>query len=257
MSGAWAALREAMATARAVRRGAAGPDGLAEAVKDLRARDDLPPAGPALVDLVALASAGPLAVAQLGQTLDGRIATVTGQSHYVNGPAALDHLHRLRALADAVMVGAGTAVDDDPALTTRRVEGPDPVRVLIDPQGRVPGDRKLFRNGAAPTLVVGPPRPGAESLPVPAGALPGAILAALAARGLEVVLIEGGARTVSAFLQAGAVHRLHLAVAPTVLGSGRPGIVLPEVATMAGARRFTARRYDLGEDTLFDLAAAG
>ncbi|MEQ8815192.1 MAG: RibD family protein [Thalassobaculum sp.] len=257
MSDAWAAIREAMATARAVRHGAESRAALDAALAGLRDRDDLPPAGPALLDLVERAAAGPVVVAQLGQTLDGRIATATGHSHYVNGPEALDHLHRLRALVDAVAVGAGTAVDDDPSLTTRRVAGPNPVRVLLDPNGRVPGDRRLFRDGAAPTLTVGPARAGAGSLELPGGdSSPAAILAALAARRLDVVLVEGGAGTVSRFLEAGRIDRLHLLVAPTLLGSGRPGIVLPEAATMDGARRFEARRYALGEDTLFDLTPA-
>ncbi|GHD51480.1 hypothetical protein GCM10017083_25980 [Thalassobaculum fulvum] len=257
MSDAWPAVRDAMATARRVRRGDVSADDLAALLAGLRGRADLPPAGPALLDLVARAGAGPTAVAQLGQTLDGRIATVTGHSRYVNGPEALDHLHRLRALADAVVIGAGTAVDDDPSLTTRRVDGPNPVRVLIDPSGRVPAGRKLLTDGLAPTLVCGPARDGTETLDLPAGgASPRAILLALAARGLEVVLVEGGAATVSRFLGDGCIDRLHLLVAPTLLGSGRPGIVLPEVATMAGALRFDARRYPLGDDTLFDLTAS-
>jgi len=251
VSDGWSALRAAMATAGAVRRGAAAGSELALSLDALRGRDDLPPAGGALIALIARAGAGPLAIGQLGQTLDGRIATVSGQSHYVNGPEALDHLHRLRALVDAVVIGAGTAVADDPSLTTRRVEGPNPVRVVLDLNARVPDDRKLFQDGLAPTLVVGPARTGAE--PLASASDPAAILAALAVRGLEVVLVEGGAATLSGFLAAGVLDRLHLLVAPTLLGSGRPGIVLPEAATMAQALRFAAERHPLGEDTLVDL----
>src|SRR5262245_15144180 len=79
-----------------------------------------------------------MAVGQLGQSLDGRIATPSGHSHYINGPAGLAHLHRLRALVDAVVIGVGTALADDPQLTVRRVSGPQPVRVVIDPNGRLP-----------------------------------------------------------------------------------------------------------------------
>ncbi|MEL6128139.1 MAG: RibD family protein, partial [Pseudomonadota bacterium] len=83
-------------------------------------------------------SGEPVVVAQLGQTLDGRIATVTGASKYINGHSALDHLHRLRAHVDAVVVGVGTAIADDPQLTVRRVDGQSPARVVIDPRGRMP-----------------------------------------------------------------------------------------------------------------------
>ncbi len=74
-------------------------------------------------------------VGQIGQSLDGRIATESGHSKYINGPAGLAHLHRLRALVDAVVVGVGTAIADDPQLTVRRVAGPQPARVVIDPEG--------------------------------------------------------------------------------------------------------------------------
>src|SRR5215470_8306249 len=77
-----------------------------------------------------------LVVGQIGQSLDGRAATATGHSHYINGTEGLDHLHRLRALMDAVVVGVGTAVADDPLLTVRRVAGPHPARVVIDPTAR-------------------------------------------------------------------------------------------------------------------------
>ena len=69
-------------------------------------------------------------VGQIGQSLDGRVATETGHSHYINGPAGLAHLHRLRALVDAVVIGVGTALADDPQLTVRRVAGPQPARVV-------------------------------------------------------------------------------------------------------------------------------
>src|SRR3546814_8051417 len=98
---------------------------------------------------------------------------------------------------------------------------------------------------------LGPGRPWAE--PLSASQQPRSILAALAAQGLEIVLIEGGARTLSSFLGAGTLARLHLLVAPKLLGSGRPGIVLPEAGSMDAARGYVARRYDLGDDTLFDL----
>jgi diaminohydroxyphosphoribosylaminopyrimidine deaminase / 5-amino-6-(5-phosphoribosylamino)uracil reductase len=88
----------------------------------------------------------PFIVAQLGQSLDGRIATISGDSRWINGPAALDHLHRLRSHVDAVVVGIGTIIADDPQLTVRCVSGPQPVGIIIDP--RPPsGFRSLPRNG--------------------------------------------------------------------------------------------------------------
>ena len=78
-----------------------------------------------------------MVVGQIGQSLDGRIATETGHSKYINGPAGLAHLHRLRSLVDGVVIGVGTAIADDPQLTVRRVSGPQPARIIIDPKGRL------------------------------------------------------------------------------------------------------------------------
>ncbi len=127
-----------------------------------------------------------MVIGQLGQSLDGRVATPTGHSHYINGPAGLNHLHRLRALVDAVVVGIGTAVADDPQLTVRRVSGPQPVRVVIDPKGRLPGSARLLTNDGVRRIIltasgVRPSLPqGVEivELPAPGGQIaPSAILA--------------------------------------------------------------------------------
>ncbi len=95
-----------------------------------------------------------LVIGQLGQSLDGRIATEAGASHFVTGPEDVERLHRLRALVDAVVVGASTVASDDPQLTVRRVEGDNPVRVVLDPDGRLEPGRRVFTDGAARTLVV-------------------------------------------------------------------------------------------------------
>ncbi|WP_162900051.1 RibD family protein [Halomonas sp. JS92-SW72] len=220
-----------------------------------------------LLDCLAPLAARPgrLAIAQLGQSLDGRIATESGHSHYVNGPQSLVHLHRLRALVDAVVVGAGTASEDDPLLTVRHVTGPHPVRVILDPRGRVTPDRRLLRDPVAPTLHLhgegappqGPSGAHVERLALPlveGGFAPRAVLDILAERGLARVLIEGGGITVSRFLEAGVLHRLHLLVAPLLIGSGRPGLVMTPIATLHEARRPTSRTFRCGDDTLFDLA---
>ncbi|MBZ9560271.1 MULTISPECIES: RibD family protein [unclassified Modicisalibacter] len=225
------------------------------------------PAGAcALLDslLPLVARCGGLAIAQLGQSLDGRIATESGASHYINGLASRVHLHRLRALVDAVLVGAGTVAADDPQLTVRHVEGANPWRVVCDPRGRLDVRRDVFQTAAAPTLhLVGrgaPPLVGAgahvERLELPAGPRgiePRAVLDALAERGLTRVLVEGGGVTVSRFVEADVLHRLHLLVAPLLIGSGRPGLALTPIDTLDAARRPPARTFPCGDDTLFDL----
>lgn len=183
-------------------------------------------------------------VGQLGQSLDGRIATPTGASKYINGSGALRHLHRLRAAVDAVVIGVGTAVADDPQLTTRLVDGPSPVRVVIDPQGRLPQGARMLHDGAGTVLRV--TTPGAPDVPGTGridldctdGTIPpAAIVAALACRGLARLLIEGGACTLARFVDAGQLDELHLMVAPIVLGSGMTGLNLAPIDGLDQALR--------------------
>jgi diaminohydroxyphosphoribosylaminopyrimidine deaminase / 5-amino-6-(5-phosphoribosylamino)uracil reductase len=213
--------------------------------------------------LIARIAAGPLTIAQVGQSLDGRIATESGHSHYINGVGGLDHLHRLRALADAVVVGATTVILDDPQLTTRRVAGPTPVRVIIDPNGRVPAGRRAFDN-AATTLSLramhaafeeadGAGGPIVVPIETEHGALPPRrILRALHERELLTVLIEGGGTTISAFLRAAQVHRLHVVVAPMLIGPGRTAFHWPPIERLDAAFRFSMTAHSLGSDVLFD-----
>ncbi len=176
----------------------------------------------------------PFVVAQLGQSLDGRIATLSGESRWINRDAALDHVHRLRAEVDAVVVGVGTVVADDPQLNVRRCEGRHPARVVIDPQGRMPHAAKCLRDDGARRLIISndevlPPSPGVEVIGLGGNGCPIAphdIVAALFERGFKRLLIEGGAWTISAFIDAGAVDRLHVLVAPMILGSGKTGLDL-------------------------------
>jgi diaminohydroxyphosphoribosylaminopyrimidine deaminase/5-amino-6-(5-phosphoribosylamino)uracil reductase len=200
-------------------------------------------------------------VGQIGQSLDGRVATNSGHSHYINGPAGLAHLHRLRALVDAVVVGVGTALADDPQLTVRRVSGPHPARVVIDSGGRLPAGARMFASDGVRRLVMTTldtrPQLPAEieivHLPSTQGRIaPQAILAALSERGLRRVLIEGGAETVSRFLAAGCLDRLHVVVSPVIIGSGRPSFILPPVEHVQEALRAPMHIHRLDDEVLFD-----
>jgi riboflavin biosynthesis pyrimidine reductase len=144
------------------------------------------------------------------------------------------------------------------------VSGPNPVRVVLDPQLRLPISHGVFSDGQAPTLRIrarGVPLPagrvsaGVEDLEVdaPAGRLDlDALLAELRSRGLRNILVEGGGVTVSAFLAAGLLDRLHIVVAPFVLGEGRPGVRVPSPAHLKDCLRPPPRVYALGGDVLFD-----
>jgi riboflavin-specific deaminase-like protein len=200
-------------------------------------------------------------VGQCGQSIDARIATPTGHSHYINGESGLTHLHRLRALVDAVVIGVGTAIADDPQLTVRRVAGPSPARVIIDPNGRLPASARVLNDDGVRRLVITAATSarklpaGVEMVPIAIehGRLaPAAIVAALAARGLRRFLIEGGADTVSRFLAARCLDRLHILIAPIILGAGQSSLTLPPIARVEEAVRAPMRAHVLGSDVLLD-----
>jgi diaminohydroxyphosphoribosylaminopyrimidine deaminase / 5-amino-6-(5-phosphoribosylamino)uracil reductase len=199
-------------------------------------------------------------VGQIGQSLDGRIATVSGDSHYINRPAGLAHLHRLRAVVDAVVVGIGTALADDPQLTVRRVDGPHPARVVLDPRGRLKPTARLLNCDGTRRLVVTAqgtlcPLLGVEVLTIPATnghIAPVDILAGLAELGFRRILIEGGSNTISRFLAAGCLDRLHVVVAPILLGAGRPSIVLDSIERVEQALRPPIHVHLLDGEVLFD-----
>ncbi len=213
---------------------------------------------------IAGSPARPFIIGQLGQSLDGYIATKSGASHYVTGPESLVHLHRLRALVDAVIVGWRTVAADDPQLTVRHVAGKNPLRVVVDLEGRLPATHKIFTGPQPGAIRITGPRtadlPGVKSLRLTLDeprASPHAIVDALVKEGCVKILIEGGGALVTSFVTAGALDRLHLGIAPLLIGDGRRGLSLAGVETLADAPRPPSRAHPMGNDVLFDLDLSG
>ena len=231
----------------------------------------IPPSDPRhpLIELyLPIASATPrrpITVGHLGQSLDGFIATHSGESQFVTGEENILHLHRMRALCDAVIVGAGTVAADDPQLTTRKVAGPNPLRVVLDPARRLGDAFKVFTDDSADTLYVsteGAMQPGETHVSrapiVTVAEAPGsamdmrAVLQLLRARGCHRIFVEGGGVTVSTFLQADLLDRLQMAIAPLIIGNGRPAIRLPARSQLSECRRPRYRVFRMGGDVFFD-----
>ncbi len=199
-------------------------------------------------------------------TLDGRIATRRGESRWITGEAARREVHRLRDVADAVLVGAGTVLADDPALTVRGVRGGrDPVRVVLDGRLRISAEAKVFSDGRA-IVCTGARAPaarvraieetGAEVIRFPGTRVRArALLRALGKRNILSVLVEGGAETHASFIEAGLCDRLLLFVAPRAFGGAAPAWLGGDgAARIAAAARF---RFDapprrLGDDLLVE-----
>jgi diaminohydroxyphosphoribosylaminopyrimidine deaminase/5-amino-6-(5-phosphoribosylamino)uracil reductase len=175
----------------------------------------------------------PFVVWKVAATLDGRVAAADGTSRWITGPEARAEVHRLRAAADAVVVGSGTALADDPQLTVRDTDGTptdrQPLRVVVDRRGRVPETARVF-DGAAPTYVS-------------RASTPAELLAELHARDVRRVLLEGGPTLAAAFLRDGLVDEVLVHLAPTFLGSGSPLVGDLGISTIAGA--LSLRMIDL------------
>lgn len=202
----------------------------------------------------------PLIVGHLGQSLDGFIATPSGDACFVTGPQNILHLHRLRALCDAVIVGARTVENDNPRLTTRLVSGDNPLRVVIDPNRRLADSHHVFSDGDATTVRVtgrvnGHAHKSDTDLQV--GYVDShldlhELVRALRARGCARIFVEGGGVTVSSFLEAGLLDRLHIAIAPLLIGEGRPAIRMAPRRLLKDCMKVRPRIFRTGEDVLFD-----
>ena len=182
----------------------------------------------------------PFVTLKMAQTLDGRIATLSGQSQWISGPETLKMAHQLRAESDGVLVGAGTVRHDDPSLTVRLVRGSHPYRIVLTGSGRLPKGSKLFQNNEDARTVVASTAEGIAKLSRRQGfggltfwALKSDragrpqlldLLAKADAFGLRSLLVEGGAEVATTFLKAGLVDRLVLVVAPMLIGHGRDTI---------------------------------
>lgn len=213
------------------------------------------------------ATSGRLVVGHLAQSLDGRIATVSGRSQFITAHENLIHAHRLRALCDVLLVGRRTIFEDDPRLTTRLVPGPSPVRAVVDPERSLSTDRRVFQDDGAATLLFCTPSAArgdthhgrAEIVtvePLEGQLSVAAILDELRRRGLQRVYVEGGGVTVSRFVEAGVLTRLQVTVAPILFGSGRSTLVLPEIQDLSQALPLECRHFRMGRDVLFDCVFA-
>jgi 3,4-dihydroxy 2-butanone 4-phosphate synthase/GTP cyclohydrolase II len=212
----------------------------------------------------------PFVTLAYAQSLDGSITTARGERYSLSGPHALALTHALRARHDAILVGVGTVLTDDPELSVRLVDGPNPQPIIVDSQARTPADARLFaRPEAAVWIAATAPAPEARAaqgariarLEAQGGrvfacaALPNGwvdlreLLACLGREGVRHVMVEGGARIITSFLEGRLVDYALVTIAPQILG----GLAAVEPAARAGTRwsgvrlRFSVSAR-LGED---------
>ena len=223
-----------------------------------------PPDVGSLLGEVRAGEARPYVALKYAQTLDGRIATSTGDARWISGEQERRTSHALRAACDAVLVGVGTVLADDPQLTVRMVPGNSPIRVVLDSGLRTPDDARVLSDDAASTIVTTSAssaerrtelrRQGVSVLVVPAGSHGvdlGAALDALLGDGIRSVLVEGGARVITSFLSLGLADRLVVGIAPRVLGSGTEAVRDLGITEVASSIRIEHRAvHVVGDDVL-------
>jgi riboflavin-specific deaminase-like protein len=215
----------------------------------------------------AMRSARPYVALKYAQTLDGRIATSTGDSKWISCEEERALSHALRGACDAVLVGVGTVVTDDPQLTVRLVRGTSPLRVVLDSTLRLPSAARILGDDAA-TLVLTTERSsrvtrralaargvGVRVVPEgPQGVDLPAALGVLREAGVRSLLVEGGAEVITSFLTARVVDRLVVAIAPTIVGAGTEAVGDLRIARVADGLRLTRRSvHSVGDD--LDVAA--
>ena len=206
----------------------------------------------------------PYVVLKYAQTVDGRIATRRGDAKWISGEAERRISHGLRAACDAVLVGVGTAIVDDPQLTVRMVPGPSPLRVVLDSNLRLPLTARVFDNEAATVVITTAPSSeerraalSARAIGVhvvdagPRGVDLASALRTLRELGVASVLVEGGGRVITSFLAEKLVDRVVLGIAPTIMGAGIDAVGDLGIGSVAESVRLTNRSvHQAGDDLL-------
>jgi riboflavin-specific deaminase-like protein len=212
----------------------------------------------------------PLVTVKYAQSLDGRIATVTGDSQWISGSEARQFAHKLRSEHDAIMVGIGTVLADDPQLSVRLVRGRDPLRIVVDSRLRIPLTARVLADRAATNTVVVTSEAAETSREKEIASLGGEVLRlpslpdrfgidieqlldALGRRGIASVLVEGGKGIITSLLSARAVDRLIVVVAPRIIGQGIEAIGDLGITELNDALVFlSVETRKLGPDIVFD-----
>ena len=196
-------------------------------------------------------------IGQIGQSLDGKIALLNGNSHYINDKNSISYLHSLRSICDAVVVGVNTIRKDDPLLTTRAIEGPNPQRIIIDPSLKLTNKYKVFKDGM-PNIIFTHSKlnkkfNNTQIYKLPERNFTNLIYQNINRLGYKFVLVEGGSKTISKFLENGLLNIMQFIIAPTIIGSGINSINIEPITNLKNVIRTKNNIYKFGKEIIVSL----
>ena len=196
-------------------------------------------------------------IAQLGQSLDGKIALFNGNSHYINSPKSILYLHALRCICDGLLVGVNTVIKDNPLLTTRNMKGSSPMRIIIDPSLKLTNRLNIFKDGNK--NIVFTQKASKKRLnnttiyKLPKKNFTKSVYQKIIDLNFNYILVEGGATTISNFLEQELLDIMQFIIAPIIIGSGIDSIKLKSISTLKNALRPKSHLYKLGDEIIASL----
>ena len=196
-------------------------------------------------------------IGQIGQSLDGKIALLNGNSHYINDKNSISYLHSLRSICDAVVVGVNTIRKDDPLLTTRAIKGPNPQRIIIDPSLKLTNKYQVFKDGM-PNIIFTHSKlnkkfNNTQIYKLPERNFTNLIYQNINRLGYKFVLVEGGSKTISKFLENGLLNIMQFIIAPTIIGSGINSINIEPITNLKNVIRTKNNIYKFGKEIIVSL----
>ena len=196
-------------------------------------------------------------IGQIGQSLDGKIALLNGNSHYINDKNSISYLHSLRSICDAVVVGVNTIRKDDPLLTTRAIKGPNPQRIIIDPSLKLTNKYQVFKDGM-PNIIfthskINKKFNNTQIYKLPERNFTNLIYKNINRLGYKLVLVEGGSKTISKFLENKLLNIMQFIIAPTIIGSGINSINIEPITNLKNVIRTKNNIFKFGKEIIVSL----
>ena len=200
----------------------------------------------------------PYIIGHLAQSLDGFIATHSGESKYISCKENIEHIHRIRAISDAIVVGANTILYDNPKLTTRLVKGKSPMRLILDPTNKIKGTEKVFKNPDRNSFKIisdkNKNNKNSLSIPTQNNKFKKTNLISLFKKlNKRIIFIEGGGYTISDFYKKNILNRLHLCISPTIIGDGKNSFLIEKRKLIKDFKKHKIQYFKMGNDILCDI----